>query len=158
MHAIATADLETHEDPAVIAAVAFDQLAAAWNHADGDAFGALFAEETDFVNIRGEHHRGGRTMVSQAHQAIFDTIYAGSTVQLPGRHRPGLDAGLCPRRRHVHARRAVGSAPRNEPLSDLRHLHPSGRRLVHHRVPQHARPRGRMMRTTIGNVRRTPLL
>ena len=80
MHATATADLETHEDPAVIAAVAFDQLAAAWNHADGDAFGALFAEETDFVNIRGEHHRGGRTMVSQAHQAIFDTIYAGSTV------------------------------------------------------------------------------
>ncbi len=86
MHTIATSDLEksgapSHEDAALIAASAFDQLAAAWNRADGAAFGALFAEETDFVNIRGEHHRGGRTMVSQSHQAIFDTIYAGSTVQ-----------------------------------------------------------------------------
>lgn len=80
MYATSTADLETHEDPSVVAAAAFDQLAAAWNRADGDAFGACFADDTDFVNIRGEHHRGDRAVVSHAHQAIFDTIYAGSTV------------------------------------------------------------------------------
>jgi uncharacterized protein (TIGR02246 family) len=80
MYATSAADLETHEDPSVIAAAAFDQLAAAWNRADGDAFGARFADDTDFVNIRGEHHRGDRAVISHAHQAIFDTIYAGSTV------------------------------------------------------------------------------
>ena len=31
-----------------------EHLAAAWNRADGAAFGEVFAAETDFVNIRGE--------------------------------------------------------------------------------------------------------
>jgi uncharacterized protein (TIGR02246 family) len=65
----------------VVATAAFDQLAAAWNRADGAAFGAQFAAETDFVNVRGEHHRGDATAIGHAHQAIFDTIYAGSTVR-----------------------------------------------------------------------------
>ena len=37
----------------------FGHLEAAWNAADGERFGAEFADDTDFVNIRGEHHRGG---------------------------------------------------------------------------------------------------
>jgi uncharacterized protein (TIGR02246 family) len=57
-----------------------EKLEQAWNAADGAAFGALFADESDFVNVRGEHHRGA-TAIARGHQAIFDTIYAGSTVR-----------------------------------------------------------------------------
>jgi uncharacterized protein (TIGR02246 family) len=67
-------------DAKVIAAGVFEQAEQAWNEADGAAFGALFADESDFVNIRGEHHRGA-DVIARGHQAIFDTIYAGSTVR-----------------------------------------------------------------------------
>ena len=67
-------------DAPEIAATVLEQAEQAWNEADGAAFGALFAAESDFVNIRGEHHRGG-AVIGRGHQAIFDTIYAGSTVR-----------------------------------------------------------------------------
>jgi uncharacterized protein (TIGR02246 family) len=67
-------------DPGAIASNVLRQAEEAWNAADGAAFGALFADESDFVNIRGEHHRGA-TSIARGHQAIFDTIYAGSTVR-----------------------------------------------------------------------------
>jgi uncharacterized protein (TIGR02246 family) len=66
--------------PTTVADAVFAGLEAAWNTADGAAFGAAFAAETDFVDIRGEHHRGGPDAMGAGHQAIFDTIYAGSTV------------------------------------------------------------------------------
>ena len=53
------------------------QLEDAWNRGDGKAFGAPFAEDAEFVNIRGEHH-SGRTPIAKGHQAIFDSIYKGS--------------------------------------------------------------------------------
>ena len=53
------------------------QLEDAWNDADGDAFGAPFAEHAEFVNIRGERHTG-RSAIARGHQAIFDSIYKGS--------------------------------------------------------------------------------
>jgi uncharacterized protein (TIGR02246 family) len=68
--------------PTTIAAEKFEQLEQAWNRADGAAFGEAFASETDFVNIRGEHHRGDGALIGQAHQGIFDSIYAGSSVRL----------------------------------------------------------------------------
>jgi uncharacterized protein (TIGR02246 family) len=55
------------------------RLERAWNVADGEAFGAPFAANADFVDIRGEHHRG-REAIAAGHQAIFDSIYEGSTV------------------------------------------------------------------------------
>ena len=55
------------------------QLAAAWNAADGAAFGAPFAPDADFVAIRGDLHHG-RDAIAGGHQAIFGTIYQGSTV------------------------------------------------------------------------------
>jgi uncharacterized protein (TIGR02246 family) len=64
-----------------IATTILDQLEQAWNAADGAAFGAPFADESDFVNVRGEHHRGDGAYIGRAHQGIFDTIYAGSTVR-----------------------------------------------------------------------------
>ncbi len=55
------------------------QLERAWNAADGAAFGEAFVEDADFVNVRGEHHRGS-VAVARGHQGIFESIYAGSTV------------------------------------------------------------------------------
>jgi uncharacterized protein (TIGR02246 family) len=54
------------------------RLEAAWNAMDGDAFAAPFAEDADFVTIRGEHFRG-RPAIAAGHAGIFRTIYAGST-------------------------------------------------------------------------------
>jgi uncharacterized protein (TIGR02246 family) len=57
------------------------QLEAAWNAMDGSAFAAPFADDADFVTIRGEHFRG-RPAIAAGHAAIFQTIYAGSTNHL----------------------------------------------------------------------------
>jgi uncharacterized protein (TIGR02246 family) len=58
-----------------------NELEEAWNNADGEAFGAPFAEDAEFVTIRGEHH-SGRIPIARGHQAIFDSIYKDSTVKL----------------------------------------------------------------------------
>mgnify|MGYP003580907494 CR=1 FL=1 len=55
-------------------------LERAWNTADGAAFARSFAEDADFVNIRGDHLRG-RDVIGKGHQGIFDTIYKGSVVR-----------------------------------------------------------------------------
>ncbi len=68
-------------DAAAVATGLLAEMERAWNRADGRAFGAVFAEETDFVNIHGTHIRGDQTVIGDGHQAIFDTIYAGSTVE-----------------------------------------------------------------------------
>lgn len=70
----------TTADPTTIATTILQQLERAWNDADGAAFGAPFADESDFVDIRGGHHRG-KAEIAHGHQAIFDSIYAGSTVR-----------------------------------------------------------------------------
>ena len=54
------------------------KLEAAWNAADGAAFAESFAEDADFVAIRGDYHPT-KAAIAQGHQAIFDTIYKGST-------------------------------------------------------------------------------
>jgi uncharacterized protein (TIGR02246 family) len=86
-----TALTDVATDPAAIAASLFQQAEQAWNDADGAAFGALFTEESDFVNIRGEHHRGS-VAIARGHQGIFDTIYAGSRVQ----YRPESARSVAP--------------------------------------------------------------
>jgi uncharacterized protein (TIGR02246 family) len=54
-------------------------LEKAWNAADGVAFARPFAEDADFVNVRGEHFRT-RDAIAKGHQGIFNTIYKGSVV------------------------------------------------------------------------------
>jgi uncharacterized protein (TIGR02246 family) len=54
-------------------------LEAAWKAMDGPAFGAPFAADADFITIRGEHLRG-QAAIAAGHAAIFQTIYAGSTI------------------------------------------------------------------------------
>ena len=56
------------------------QLESGWNALDGTAFAAPFAEDADFVTVRGEHFRG-RTTIAEGHAGIFRTIYAGSVNQ-----------------------------------------------------------------------------
>ncbi len=81
----------TTTDSTAIAARIFQQLEDAWNAADGAAFGTYFTDDSDFVNIRGEHHRGG-VAIGHGHQGIFDTIYAGSRV----RYEPELARSVAP--------------------------------------------------------------
>jgi uncharacterized protein (TIGR02246 family) len=64
-----------------IVADVVNELEKAWNAGDGAAFARPFAEDADFVNIRGEHHRT-REAIAQGHQAIFHSIYKGSVVRL----------------------------------------------------------------------------
>lgn len=59
---------------------AFAELERAWNSGDGARFGEPFAEDADFVDIRGARHRG-KGAIGGGHQAILDTIYRGSTVR-----------------------------------------------------------------------------
>ena len=73
--------MQTLTDPTTLATETFAALERAWNAGDGAAYGAPFADEADFVNIRGEHHRGDGEYLGRAHQGIFDSVYAGSTVR-----------------------------------------------------------------------------
>ena len=71
MHNEMTAD-------AIVGAVAAI-LEAAWNEASGDRFAEPFADDADFVNVRGEHHRG-RIAIARGHDGIFTSIYLDSRV------------------------------------------------------------------------------
>src|SRR5262249_3903417 len=55
------------------------QLERAWNGSTGAGFGDAFAADATFVDIRGGFHQGARA-IAAGHQALFDSIYAGSTV------------------------------------------------------------------------------
>ena len=55
-----------------------DRLEAAWNGADGTAYGEPFSSDAVFVAIRGDLYTG-REAIAQGHQGILDSIYAGST-------------------------------------------------------------------------------
>ena len=72
--------MTTTLDATTIAAPLLAWMEQAWNEADGAAFGRVFTHDCDFVDIRGAHHRG-EAAVAHGHQAIFDSIYAGSTVR-----------------------------------------------------------------------------
>jgi uncharacterized protein (TIGR02246 family) len=63
-----------------------EDLEAAWNLADARRFAAPFAPDADFINIRGEHHRG-QPAIEQGHRHLFETVYQGSRVRF---HLEGL--------------------------------------------------------------------
>jgi uncharacterized protein (TIGR02246 family) len=69
----------TDDDRAAVEALVA-RLEAAWNAADATAFAAEFTADTDFVNVRGDHH-SGRDAVAAGHAAIWSSIYAGSTLR-----------------------------------------------------------------------------
>jgi len=84
------------------------QLERAWNAGDGDSWGRLFAEDADFVTVRGEYLRG-REAITQGHQAIFRTIYQGSTNQYELLRTRALGDGAIVA--HVRARLVVTDGP-----------------------------------------------
>src|SRR5262245_26226712 len=84
------------------------QLETAWNAMDGSAFAVPFADDADFVNIRGEHFRG-RAGIAAGHIAIFRSIYAGSTNQLRLETARLLTADVA--LVHVHAGLEVPQGP-----------------------------------------------
>ncbi len=55
------------------------RLERAWNEADGRAFGEPFIVDADFVDVRGEYHQG-QDAIASGHQAIFDSVYKGSSI------------------------------------------------------------------------------
>lgn len=55
------------------------QLETAWNSADSASFAAPFADDADFVDIRGDHHIG-RTGIDHDHRWVFANLYRGSKV------------------------------------------------------------------------------
>ena len=63
-----------------ILAAVFEELQEAWDSGDGARFGEPFAEDAGFADIRGARHRG-QAEIAGGHQAIFDSIYRGSTVR-----------------------------------------------------------------------------
>jgi uncharacterized protein (TIGR02246 family) len=67
-------------------------LESAWNSADGDAYATSFAEDADFVDIRGTHHQGRRA-IALGHQEIFDSIYRGSIVKQEVRYAREIAPG-----------------------------------------------------------------
>jgi len=84
------------------------QLEAAWNAMDGSAFADPFADDADFVTIRGEHFRG-RPAIAEGHAGIFRSIYAGSTnhMTVEGMRLLRPEVALV----HVHSRLDTPSGP-----------------------------------------------
>ncbi len=83
-------------------------LEAAWNAADGASFGAAFADDADFVDIRGDYSKG-RAAIAAGHQAVLDTVYKGSTVdyQLIQARQVGPDLTLA----HVAGKLTAPAGP-----------------------------------------------
>ena len=54
-------------------------IAAAWNAGSGRDYARAFAEDADFINIYGMHGRGKQN-IADAHDRIFQTVYAGSVL------------------------------------------------------------------------------
>ena len=53
------------------------QLLDAWGRGDGDAYGALFTEDADYVAFDGSNRRGTRAIAGE-HQQLFDTWLKGT--------------------------------------------------------------------------------
>ncbi len=79
----------------------------AWNAADGEAYGAPFSPDADFVTIRGEHHSG--PAIAKGHQAIFDSIYRGSSVRYAVRDAREVGGNVVVA--HIDAQLHVPSGP-----------------------------------------------
>jgi uncharacterized protein (TIGR02246 family) len=70
----------TTTDAHSIATTIADTLQRGWNSANGELFASVFTDDCDFVDIRGDHHRG-RIANAKGHQAILDTVYRGSQMK-----------------------------------------------------------------------------
>lgn len=74
-------------------AAALQHLESGWNSADGKRFAEPFADDADFVDIRGEHHKGKAT-IAGGHAAIFASIYRGSRIKYEPMDARSLTEGV----------------------------------------------------------------
>jgi len=63
------------DQPAITAVI--DRFVDAWNRQDAKAFAAVFAEDADFTNWRGEG-ASGRSKIEEFHAPMFATIFKNS--------------------------------------------------------------------------------
>jgi uncharacterized protein (TIGR02246 family) len=70
---------QSAEEAAVKAAV--QSFVDAWNQHDMDAFGALFTEDADFVNVRGTRWIG-RSAIGEGHAATHATIFKSTQLRI----------------------------------------------------------------------------
>jgi uncharacterized protein (TIGR02246 family) len=63
------------DQPAIAAVV--DGFVGAWNQHDAKALAAVFAEDADFTNVRGEG-ASGRSKIEEFHAPMFATIFKDS--------------------------------------------------------------------------------
>ena len=56
-----------------------DRLVAAYNDKDAEAFAALFTDDAEFVNVRGDRTRG-RAGIAEGHQWAFSSVLAGTSL------------------------------------------------------------------------------
>jgi uncharacterized protein (TIGR02246 family) len=70
------------DDRAEIASLA-RRMTAAWNRGDGEAYAALFTDDSDYIAFDGTHLRG-RTANARHHQALYDTVLRGSRLVFEG--------------------------------------------------------------------------
>lgn len=57
----------------------FEALCTAWNHADGESYGACFSEDADYVTFNGQHLKG-RNAIAESHQELFQGVLKGSSL------------------------------------------------------------------------------
>jgi uncharacterized protein (TIGR02246 family) len=55
----------------------YQQLIEAWNSGDGQAYGAVFTEDANYVDVTGTNTQG-RHAISASHQQMFQTFLKGS--------------------------------------------------------------------------------
>jgi uncharacterized protein (TIGR02246 family) len=53
------------------------ELAACWNRADAAAYGALFTDDADYIDVTGTRTQGGAA-IGQLHQFLWDRFLKGS--------------------------------------------------------------------------------
>jgi len=73
----------------------FRQLLDAWGRGDGDAYGALFTDDANYVAFDGSNRRGARAIAAE-HQQLFDTWLKGTRLvgQVDGLRFLGPDVAL----------------------------------------------------------------
>lgn len=58
-------------------------LVEAYNVKDADAFGSLFTDDAQFVNVLGDRRRG-RAEIAESHRHAFTTVLAGTSLRPEG--------------------------------------------------------------------------
>lgn len=89
----------------------WQQMEQGWAAGSGDGFARPFAEDADFVSVRGESVHG-RAPIARRHQRLLATVYAGSTLSAEVGYVRYLRADLA----LVHAVSTVTSPGGSQPF------------------------------------------